>query len=950
MDRQSIDEADPAAVVAVIFGASEFPRAEVLSASPAFERSATAFAEYLKDERGFHLADDQVLDLFDDEANVIDQNDRLIDHLLSHQTASDLIIYYVGHGGFLPDREYFLALRSTRQGAEGVTGLRIKALAHALEEHFPGKRIFLILDCCFAGEAVAQFQSDGLEDIITNETFEVLPAAGTSLLCAASRNEPAIAPTGATYTMFSDCLLEVLRQGFEDSRKTLSLADIGEVVQKLIKKKFGQGGVRPEVHSPHQDEGDIAKIPLFPNPGYTSPKPKALPPEILEALRNPFPAIRLGAIGPLTQFLASGDAELADLVRAKLEELAAGDDSRSIRRAAREALGQGDLPEVDTELPPKLKPKSKPRPEPKTKPKLEPEGGQGKFRLPLSALAVIAVMVALGLGAIVFWPTPQTPVVGIPQSPPVEEIPQPPPVEETSQSTRDEDIKQLLSEAEQHYRAGRLDSPKSNNAVQRYRAVLALDPENQDAREALDRITTRFVSLVTAAIEENDIEGAKSFLLSAEELAPGDNQVESARAQFEKVMEAEANRKKIKQWIAAAKTAVENGQLSKAEEYMAKVDSIAPGNDEVLALRGRIQSNAAATADLRKVGELLSSAEEDVRKNRLTTPPGNNAVERFRAVLRLDPSNDQALTGLGRVVGKYIQLANRAVAGGDLGRAGGYLAKAEGIGVESSELVAARARLEDEKTRQAKIAQLLAAGETALERDRLDSPVGQNAVEHYRTVLTLDPGNQTAEAGLSRVVDRYLTLGHQAIEKRELDLARDYLAKGEKIQPDSPALPDYRAALQAAATPSALTFAIFPFQSQAVCHYSVRDEVIDAADAIVRKQSKADFTYSYYEAGADVSAIPATSKLWSDNRVRREPKLDAVREAGRRLGVNGVLMVWYKCSHIQQVPVDRYEVEVYLIEVDGDRAFQAKEGFLDADRAISNVFGQFFAAHGIGSG
>ena len=521
MDRQPVDEADPAAVVAVIFGASEFPRAEILSASPAFERSATAFAEYLKGEQGFRLADDQVLDLFDDEANVIDQNDRLIDHLLSHQNASDLIIYYVGHGGFLPDREYFLALRSTRQGAEGVTGLRIKALAHALEEHFPGKRIFLILDCCFAGEAVAQFQSDGLEEIITNDTFDALPAAGTSLLCAASRNEPAIAPTGATYTMFSDCLLEVLRQGFEDDRKSLSLADIGEVVQKLIKRKFGQGGVRPEVHSPHQDEGDIAKIPLFPNPGYTAPKPKALPPEILEALRNPFPDIRLGAIGPLTQFLASGDAELAGLVRAKLEELAAGDDSRSIRRAAREALGRGEEPEVDTVLDPKIKPEPKPKPktkpEPKPKPKTKPaprpkpEGDQGKFRLPPGALAVIAVIAVLGLAAIVFWPTPQITVDGSPQPPRDQEILQSPPDEVTPQSARDEDVRRLLGEAEQHYQAGWLDSPQGDNAVQRYRAVLALDPENRDARDGLGRVTARFVSLVNAAIEENDIEGARRF-------------------------------------------------------------------------------------------------------------------------------------------------------------------------------------------------------------------------------------------------------------------------------------------------------------------------------------------------------------------------------------------------------------------------------------------------------
>lgn len=120
MDRQSIDESRRASVVAVIFGASEFPRSDALSASPAFERSARGFSEYLKSDRGFGLAEHRILDLFDDDANVIDQNDRLIEHLQRHGDASDLIVYYVGHGGFLPDREYFLALRSTRQGSEVV--------------------------------------------------------------------------------------------------------------------------------------------------------------------------------------------------------------------------------------------------------------------------------------------------------------------------------------------------------------------------------------------------------------------------------------------------------------------------------------------------------------------------------------------------------------------------------------------------------------------------------------------------------------------------------------------------------------------------------------------------------------------------------------------------------------------------------------------------------------
>ena len=168
MERESLDRAAPATVAAVILGASEFPYADALPASPAFAGSASAFIAYLKSERGLQLGDDQVLNLFDSDGNVIEQNDRLTEYLLRNQDATDLVVYYVGHGGFLPDREYFLALRSTKRGAESLTGLRIRALAHALEEHFPGKRVFLILDCCFAGEAVAEFQSDEIGTIVEN--------------------------------------------------------------------------------------------------------------------------------------------------------------------------------------------------------------------------------------------------------------------------------------------------------------------------------------------------------------------------------------------------------------------------------------------------------------------------------------------------------------------------------------------------------------------------------------------------------------------------------------------------------------------------------------------------------------------------------------------------------------------------------------------------------------
>ena len=66
---------------------------------------------------------------------------------------------------------------------------------------------------------------------------------------------------------------------------------------------------------------------------------------------------------------------------------------------------------------------------------------------------------------------------------------------------------------------------------------------------------------------------------------------------------------------------------------------------------------AAQTVNQQKIAALLSAAKKDVEALRLTSPKGNNAVERYRAVLGLDADNAAAVAGLGDVVGKYVRLA-----------------------------------------------------------------------------------------------------------------------------------------------------------------------------------------------------------------------------------------------------------------------------------------------------
>ncbi|UCI07381.1 hypothetical protein [Mesorhizobium sp. B1-1-8] len=204
------------------------------------------------------------MNLFDDPSNVIDLDER-ISRFLTANTIGNILLFYTGHGGFLSDREYYLTIQSTRKRREHTTGLRIRALAETLSQFIADRNLFIILDCCFAGEAVKIFQSNELNAIVEAKTFDALPKAGTALLVASSKDEPAISPVGKKYTMFSEAFLNVLRDGIPGAPDNLTLHDIERATQEAIRSRHGLTGVRPEVHSPRQKGVDAAELAIFPN-------------------------------------------------------------------------------------------------------------------------------------------------------------------------------------------------------------------------------------------------------------------------------------------------------------------------------------------------------------------------------------------------------------------------------------------------------------------------------------------------------------------------------------------------------------------------------------------------------------------------------------------------------------------------------------------------------------
>jgi serine/threonine protein kinase len=68
---------------------------------------------------------------------------------------------------------------------------------------------------------------------------------------------------------------------------------------------------------------------------------------------------------------------------------------------------------------------------------------------------------------------------------------------------------------------------------------------------------------------------------------------------------------------------------------------------------------AMPSSEQRRIAGLLEQAGADIDQLRLSTPPGNNALENYRQVLALDEKNQQAKYGVRRIVETSVQLGRQ---------------------------------------------------------------------------------------------------------------------------------------------------------------------------------------------------------------------------------------------------------------------------------------------------
>ena len=139
--------------------------------------------------------------------------------------------------------------------------------------------------------------------------------------------------------------------------------------------------------------------------------------------------------------------------------------------------------------------------------------------------------------------------------------------------------------------------------------------------------------------------------------------------------------------------------------------------------------------------DALRMGELDLTQQRLTMPAGDNALDRFRFALRLDPRNKAAKQGIADIAKKYIEFAQKNLDNGDAAQFGQYLQRAADViknvpdNTDIAKSIAA--------ARHDAAAPYLAKGKAAAAAwDKA------GATASYEKALQLDPDNAQAHVGL----------------------------------------------------------------------------------------------------------------------------------------------------------------------------------------------------------
>src|SRR5581483_8927452 len=247
------------------------------------------------------------------------------------------------------------------------------------------------------------------------------------------------------------------------------------------------------------------------------------------------------------------------------------------------------------------------------------------------------------------------------------------------------------------------------------------------------------------------------------------------------------------------------GNVELANQRVNELAQLSPNHPAILELRAALANQRAN--DSQAADTQLGRAESALRASKLGGDDG--AVALFEAVLKRDPNNARARTGLRKAAQALVADANGALDASNTAQADKLLQQAEAAAPDLPELRTAKSRLREAREQldigrqqvqvssadQSRIAEMLEEADKAMAAGNLILPPGDCAYDKYRAVLRIDGNNAKAFAGLNRIPARAKELFEQALKDKTPFRARADIDAIAQSDPSDTSVPALRARL-----------------------------------------------------------------------------------------------------------------------------------------------------------
>ena len=184
-------------------------------------------------------------------------------------------------------------------------------------------------------------------------------------------------------------------------------------------------------------------------------------------------------------------------------------------------------------------------------------------------------------------------------------------------------------------RAGRISGDGEDTALAHFKAALALDPDNAQAKAGLGQVAQALIVQANAAMDADDATQASRLVDQAGALAPKSADLAAAQARLHST---------VRQAPATASAQPDDGVAPAAPAELSPQQSAA-------------------------VAQLVQRAQAAAAHGNIMLPPGNSAYDLYRNALSIDGNNASALQGLQALPIQVEQQFNQALTHGDLAQA-----------------------------------------------------------------------------------------------------------------------------------------------------------------------------------------------------------------------------------------------------------------------------------------